>query len=324
MDEFALIDAFTEAFEEAFEVESPRELVLGPGDDCALLEVAEGEELCVSVDSLVADTHFPANAPAALVGYRALAVSVSDLAAMGAKPLAFLVALSAADIDEDWIGELARGMARLASPFGLGIAGGNLARGPLNLTITVLGSVPHSRALRRGGARPGDQVFVSGSLGEAGLGLALAGDYRDPDLDVLLGAVQGTSLHPLRRYFLPAPRLELGQRLREVATAAIDVSDGILADLGHICAASKVGARLELARLPLGPGVGPEAASAGDDYELCFTAPRERGAELVALGRALRMDLTRVGAVVEGSGVTCVNAAGKPVTVEKAGFRHFR
>ncbi|MEE9254599.1 MAG: thiamine-phosphate kinase [Pseudomonadales bacterium] len=320
MDEFALIDAFIEAFE----VEAPAELVLGPGDDCALLEVGEGEELCVSVDSLVADTHFPAKAPAALVGYRALAVSLSDLAAMGAKPLAFLVGLSAQDIDEDWIGELARGMTRLASPLGVSVAGGNLARGPLNLTVTVLGSVPRSRALRRSGARPGDQVFVSGCLGEARLGLQRARDYRDSDLDALLGAAQGTSLHLLRRYFLPAPRLELGRRLRGLATAAIDLSDGILADLRHICRASKVGARLELARLPLGPGVGLEAASAGDDYELCFTAPAQRAPDLVALSSALGIDITLVGAVVEGAAITCLNADGECVDVEQAGFRHFR
>lgn len=320
MDEFALIDTFLEAFD----VAEPRELVLGPGDDCALLAVAEDEELCISVDSLISDTHFPAQAPATLVGYRALAVSLSDLAAMGAKPIAFLVALSVEQPDRRWIRELALGMRELAEPMNVAVAGGNLASGPLNLTITVIGSVPRGQGLRRSGARQGDQIFVSGRLGEAQLGLARAREYREPDLEPLLGATPGSPLHPIRRYFLPTPRLELGQRLRGIATAAIDLSDGLLADLGHICVASGIGARLELARLPLGAGVVVEGAFSGDDYELCFTVPGRRTADVVALSEELRMDLTLIGTMVEDEGITCVDAAGTPLAVEPRGFRHFR
>lgn len=320
MDEFALIDAFLEAFD----VAEPRELVLGPGDDCALLALAEDEELCISVDSLISDTHFPAQAPATLVGYRALAVSLSDLAAMGAKPIAFLVALSVERPDLRWIRELAFGMRELAMPMNVAVAGGNLANGPLNLTITVIGSVPRGQGLRRGGARPGDQIFVSGRLGEAQLGLARAREYREPDLEPLLRAAPGSPLHPIRRYFLPTPRLELGQRLRGIATAAIDLSDGLLADLGQICSASGIGARLELAQLPLGAGVVVEGAFSGDDYELCFTVPGSRTADVDALSEELRMDLTLIGTTVEDEGITCVDAAGKPSAVEPHGFRHFR
>ncbi len=204
------------------------------------------------------------------------------------------------------------------------VAGGNLANGPLNLTITVIGSVPRGQGLRRGGARPGDQIFVSGRLGEAQLGLTRAREYREPDLEPLLRAAPGSPLHPIRRYFLPTPRLELGQRLRGIATAAIDLSDGLLADLGQICSASGIGARLELAQLPLGAGVVVEGAFSGDDYELCFTVPGSRTADVVALSEELRMDLTLIGTTVEDEGITCVDAAGKPSAVEPHGFRHFR
>ncbi|MEJ2130665.1 MAG: thiamine-phosphate kinase [Gammaproteobacteria bacterium] len=302
----------------------PPELVLGPGDDCALVDTPEGEQLCVSVDSLVAGIHFPVGAPPALGGYRALAVSLSDLAAMGAKPIGFLVALTAENPDADWVREFARGMAALARPLGIGVAGGNLASGPLNVTITVFGSVPRGRALRRDGAKPGDQVFVSGRLGDGHVGLGLARDYRQGDLGPLQEAKPGSALYPIARYFLPTPRLELGLALRGLASAVIDLSDGLLADLGHVCRASGVGATLEVSRVPLNAGVMLEDALAGDDYELCFTAPSEHAAAIAALAKKMRIDLTLVGSMKPGSEITCVDASGMRVAVQSSGYRHFR
>ena len=306
---------------------------LGPGDDAALLALPDGEQLAMSVDTLLPDVHFPTRGHPELVGYRALAVSASDLAAMGADPLGALVALVLpADRSLDWVRGLARGMARASAAFKLPIVGGNLARGGCSVSVSVQGSVPAADALVRSGAQPGDGVWVSGQFG--GAALALEG-YEAGPRDMGAGGADTRTVaqpaHPLeiavpehltaamRRYYCPQPRLPLGRHLRGRASAAIDVSDGLVADLGHLCRASGVGVELWAAALPNFPGASIEQVLfGGDDYELCFCAP----ANAIAPQFAEEWQLTQIGRVV---------AAGEPsggisldgVSLSTKGFDHF-
>lgn len=299
MTEFELIDAVVRELGDAAVGEWVR---LGPGDDASISALPADAELVSSIDALLADVHFPRAAGAELVGYRALMVSASDLAAMGAEPSFALVALSLERADVAWLRALARGMARASRAIGLPLAGGNLARGPLGISVSVHGHVPAGTALRRDGARPGDDVYVTGTLGGAAAALARGGLERcaGPDgLDALSS-----------RYFLPHARIAAGRALRGRASSAIDVSDGLTQDLGHVCAASGVAIELAAAALPLAPGATLEhALGGGDDYELCFTAVREPG--------DLGVPVTRIGRVVAGAGVS---VDGRPVDT---GFRHF-
>lgn len=283
------------------------------GEDCALLDLAPGEELAVSTDAMVAGRHFPEGAAADLVARRALAGSASDLAAMGARPLGCTLALTLPEIDPPWLAQLSRGLARGTSELKLPLLGGDTTRGPLTLTLTVLGALPRGQALRRGGGRPGESVWVSGSLG--GAAAALEFPTMAPD-------------EPLQqRYWLPAPRLELGQALRGLATAAIDLSDGLLADLGHLCRASGCGALIDPLRLPLHAQalerLGEDRAralalSGGDDYELCFASGVPAG-QIEALGRRLGVALHRIGELVAEPGVSLVGAE----TPRHTGYQHF-
>lgn len=326
-DEFALIERFLAFFDRA----AMRALPLGPGDDAALLSVPPGETLAISTDTLIAGRHFPITMPAELIGWRALAVNLSDLAAMGATPYAFLVAITLPEPDVQWIEDCARGMATLARLHGAALAGGNLSRGELSLTITALGHVAAEESLRRSGAQVGDAVFVSGEIGLAGIGLreALAlgaGDW--PSLAQLRAGTAGSKA--LARYATPEPRIALGVALRGIATAALDISDGLLADLGHLCRASGVGAQLQLSSLPL-PQLNIELTltssgadafayiTAGDDYELCFTVPSARIADVASLARQLGIRVTRIGQIVEGNRVSIDGA----VAPERVGYRHF-
>ena len=250
---------------------------LGIGDDAALLDVPVGETLAVTSDTLVAGRHFPPDTAAFDIGWKALAVNLSDLAAMGARPLGVTLALTLPEADEDWLAAFAAGFFALAEREGVPLVGGDTTRGPLSLTVTALGSVPPAQALRRDGARPGDLLCVSGMVGDAGLGLALA-----------LGGDPVPKLSPAARLLVrerldrPEPRLALGLALRGLASAAMDISDGLAQDLGHLLAASGgLGARLALEQLPLSPALlaCPStqaltwALTAGDDYELLFTVP---------------------------------------------------
>jgi thiamine-monophosphate kinase len=274
----------------------------GPGDDSAVTAVPPGMELVSSIDTLVGGVHFPVAAGAELVGYRALMVSASDLAAMGAVGGFALVALSLERGDADWLRLLTRGLRRAAADAGLAVVGGNLARGPLTITVSVHGYVPEARALFRSGARNGDDVFVTGTLGAAAAALARGGldDCRaEDDLDELS-----------RRYFLPRARIVEGQMLRGFASSAIDLSDGLLQDLGHVCAASRVGVELESVRIPVARGATLEQAlCGGDDYELCFTG---RGTP-----PQLDIPVQRIGRVVEDPGV---RLDGRPAA---GGYQHF-
>ncbi|MDE2234822.1 MAG: thiamine-phosphate kinase [Gammaproteobacteria bacterium] len=298
------------------------DVVMGIGDDAAILSVPPGMQLAASVDSLVAGVHFPEHMPPAAVGHRSLAVNLSDLAAMGAQPAWALLALTLPQADDAWLLEFSRGFFALARRCQVALVGGNLALGPLNITIAVHGLVPGGQALLRSGARPGDHIYVSGWLGDAARGLQ--------ELPAVPGAAAGDS--GIARFCYPEPRLQAGMALRGIASAAIDVSDGLAADLDHILQASGTGARLQVDALPLSPWLlehcGREQAvnlalTGGDDYELCFTVPAARLPQLNARLQALGAAVTRVGEITAGGGLQCVRADGTPWPLAATGYQHF-
>lgn len=298
-------------------------VVLGVGDDAAILQPAPGEQLLVSTDTLVAGRHFPLCTAPADIGWKSLAVNLSDLAAMGAAPRWCLLALTLPVADPAFLAAFADGFWALAEQAGISLVGGDTTRGPLTITVTVIGTVAAGQALRRDGAQVGDDIYVSGTLGDAGLGLALA-EGRAP---VLAAAEQRAALAALNR---PQPRLALGQALRGLATSAIDISDGLAQDLGHILERSGVGASLDAASLPLSAALracDPAQArrwalGAGDDYELCLTAPPRLAPVLVALAQELSVTLTRIGQIEAGSGLRILDQ-GRPLSAP-AGFQHFQ
>ncbi|HTT08128.1 MAG TPA: thiamine-phosphate kinase [Gammaproteobacteria bacterium] len=292
------------------------DVALGIGDDAALLRPPPGQELAVSTDTLIAGVHFREDAAPAGIGYRALAVNLSDLAAMGAEPAWVILALTLPAADEEWLTGFSAGFFELAEAHGVALVGGNTARGPLNITLTVIGFVPEGGALRRDGARPGDAIYVSGTLGDAGFALE---NWRGAD-----DAAR-------RRLLRPMPRVALGLALRGIASGAVDISDGFAADLGHILERSRVGAHVEVDRLPLSPALKAldraaaqrYALSSGDDYELCFTVPPAREASLAEIGVRCGCTLTRVGEITAGKGLHLTASEGGAVTLERTGYRHF-
>ncbi|MGB9429750.1 MAG: thiamine-phosphate kinase [Gammaproteobacteria bacterium] len=295
---------------------------LGIGDDAAVLRVPAGQELAVSVDTLVAGVHFPAGLAADAVGHRALAVNLSDLAAMGAEPAWALLALTLPETDERWIAGFARGLFALAQDFNVALVGGNLARGPLNVSVTVHGFVPTGQALTRSGAGPGDQIFVTGHLGDAAAGLQKLQARADAHARDAC----------IRRFAFPEPRIEVGMALRGIASAAIDISDGLAADLGHILEASGVGARLDVECVPLSSALLKHgsreqaqtlALVGGDDYELCFSVPSERLAMLESRKDKLDCTVTGIGQVTEVLGLRCVGKNGMDWKLNDLGYKHF-
>jgi thiamine-monophosphate kinase len=292
------------------------DVVAGPGDDAALLRPPPGADLVQTVDTCLEGVHFPAGLSAADVGWRSLAVNLSDLAAMGAEPAWALLSLSMPRADEAWLEGFARGYAELAVPAGLDLVGGDMLRGPLGVTFALTGFVPPGRALRRAGARPGDGIWVSGTLGGGAAGLAA---WRRGDA---AGAAP---------FLRPWPRLAEGRALRGIASAAIDVSDGLAQDLGHLLAAGGLGAVLELDALPLDPAAaraGPEAAArmalyGGDDYALCFTVPVEQEAALAELAADWQAPPARIGRIRAVGGLELLRG-GRPVRLESGGWDHFR
>ena len=294
---------------------------LGVGDDAALVEVGAGKELAISSDMLVCGTHFMADADPFLLGHNTLAVNLSDLAAMGAVPRWATLALALPDADEDWLQKFSAGFFALADAHGVELIGGDTTRGPLNLCVTILGEVPRGRALRRDGAQFGDDIWVSGTPGQAALGLAC-----EQGRLTLYDQVRDDCLKALHQ---PQPRVALGLALRGIARSAIDISDGLLADLGHLLQRSAAGAELEIETLPIvGTGVEQELAqqcalTGGDDYELCFTAPATARDTLAALADQLPLALTRIGQIRAGHGCVVRDAAGREMKIEKAGYDHF-
>lgn len=298
--------------------------VLGPGDDCALLAPSPGMELAITTDMLVSGTHFLPGTDPRQLGWKTLAVNLSDLAAMGARPRWVLLAGSLPDADEDWLAAFADGLFACAQRYGVDLVGGDTTRGPLNLCLTALGEVPAGGALRRDGARVGDEVWVSGQPGLAALGLA-----QLQERTALPDALATRCIAALQQ---PTPRVELGLALqqRQLASAAIDVSDGLLADLGHIAERSGVDAELfdnQLPRLPIGADARLARhcqLAGGDDYELVFTAPAAKRHQLAELAAQLDLPLWRIGRIVDGGGeVRLLDESGNALPLAGKGFDHF-
>ena len=310
-----------------------RRAALGVGDDCALLQPSAGCQIAVSSDMLVQGRHFFPDADPEQLGHKALAVNLSDLAACGAQPLAFTLALALPDADAAWLAPFAQGLLALADAHGCELVGGDTTRGPRNICITVFGEVPsvsgRSHALLRSGAQPGDDLYISGTLGDARLALeAMSGQWQlPPDLFARAAA----------RLHRPDPRVALGQALRGLAHAAIDISDGLLGDLGHVLTASGVGARLDATTLaPLlkchGPAldaVVPPAhqlhcvLAGGDDYELAFTAPVSARSAIEAAARACATPVTRIGSITAEAGAQVVDGRGHAISGPWPSFDHF-
>jgi thiamine-monophosphate kinase len=294
-------------------------LRLGIGDDAAVVDVPDGESLVVTTDTLNSGIHFLPSTPAENIGHKALAVNLSDLAAMGARPRWVTLNLSLPEADQAWVDAFMVGFYTLAGRFGVSLVGGDTCAGPMSITVTALGSVTEGRCLTRAGARPGDIVLVSGHLGDAAL--ALAGMKSGEPVSARLAAA-------LER---PMPRVELGRALAGVATACIDLSDGLLADLGHLCKASGLGARLDLVSLPASSGLsGLDEQTrwnlqlgGGDDYELCFTIDPAIVESLAGKGGFDDLAITRVGEMTPEEGIRCLTPDGTDFQPERSGFGHF-
>lgn len=298
-------------------------VVLGVGDDCALLQPPAGQQLAVSIDTLVSGVHFPADAEPALIGERALRVALSDLGAMGAKPLWFTLALTLPKPDATWLQAFSSGLMNAAGLYSCPLVGGDTTRGPLTISIQVHGSVAPGRALRRSGARADDWVFVTGDLGDGAAALALLNNEFE--------AGKAAHAYLMDRFYRPRPHIRTGELLAGVASAAIDISDGLLADLGHICAASRVGAIVDVEQLPLSEVVIAKAEPAqreawalagGDDYQLCFTVPRKRAGLVQTWIDNKLINATLIGKIVQEPGVRC-RKAGRDYTPAAKGYTHF-
>lgn len=304
---------------------SRRDVDTGIGDDCALLNVPEKQTLAISTDTLVSGIHFLPDIDPADLAYKALAVNISDLAAMGADPAWLTLALTLPSVDEDWLKAFSDSLFEQLNYYDMQLIGGDTTRGPLSMTLGIHGYVPVGRAIKRSGAKPGDWIYVTGTPGDSAAGLAILQDR-------LQVSDQTDETYLIQRHLRPTPRVLHGQALRNLASSAIDLSDGLISDLGHILKASGCGARIDLDALPYSPviqrHVDPEQAlrwalSGGEDYELCFTVPElNRGALEVAVGH-LGVPVTCIGqmsADVEGLNFT---REGKIVTLDWKGYDHF-
>lgn len=298
--------------------------LLGVGDDAALLQASDGNVLAVSTDMLVSGTHFLPDADPYLLGHKTLAVNLSDMAAMGATPRWATLSIALPGADEAWLKEFSAGFFLLAQQYGVELVGGDTTRGPLNLCVTIIGEVPAQKALRRSGAKVGDEIWVSGSLGDAALALA--------HLQGIITLDEAAFAACVPRLHQPQPRVALGIALRGIASSAIDISDGLLADLGHILEASRVGAKVDFSLLPVSPNLrlhlnqklGKQCAlSGGDDYELCFTAPRALHTKLLSIAAKLNLPLTPIGEIVAGRECIVHDASGNPIKLEHSGYDHF-
>ena len=308
-----------------FKRERPGRAALGIGDDCALLTPAPGRQLAISSDMLVEDRHFFAGADPFMLGHKSLAVNLSDLAAMGARPVGFTLALALPGADPVWLDGFSRGLFALADAFDCELVGGDTTKGPLNICITVFGELAPGHALRRDAAQVGDDIWISGTLGDARL--ALGADWKE----VALGPEEHAQA--AQRMHLPSPRIALGLALaaQPVAHAALDISDGLVGDLGHILAASRVGATLDADALPAGTVLARQelalrrrfTLAGGDDYELCFTAPVANREAVLEAGRVSGTAVTRVGRIEAEPGLRLVDADGTPLALKLSGWDHF-
>ncbi|MEW8427467.1 MAG: thiamine-phosphate kinase [Candidatus Thiodiazotropha sp.] len=300
-----------------------RDVLLGIGDDAALIRVPKGMDLALSVDTLVAGVHFFPEIPPADLGYKVLAVNLSDLAAMGAEPAWVTLALTIPQIDDQWIAGFCSGFTELATRFDLQLVGGDTTAGPLSVTVQVQGLIPAGEGLRRSGAVAGDDIYVTGGLGDAALALRCKQQGTDQREDM-----EQLSM----RLDRPVPRVEAGIALRGIASSAIDISDGLVADLGHILKSSGVGARVTLDNLPMSPAVAAAleesgdwamVVAGGDDYELCFTVPPERRDQLAEIEKQAGVAITRIGVVEARAGLRCLHGDGSLWQPDRGGFEHF-
>lgn len=313
--EFALIERYFKTLTRASE-----SVLLGIGDDCALLVPRADQVLAVSIDTQVEGVHFPVGAPAEDIGSRVACCALSDLAAMGAKPLWATLALTLPHIDDNWLAGFSTGLGSVLARFNISLIGGDTTRGPLTITLQVHGEVAASRALRRQNAKPGELICVTGYLGDGAAALACEQGKFAPSA--------AAAAYLRARFYRPEPCIETGMALAGIASAAIDISDGLLADLGHILQASQVAAQINLQALPINPlwanSAGPEQAQnwalfGGDDYQLCFTLPAH---QLPQLQQSLQVKITPIGAIRAGSGLECLYE-GQLVQPSGGGFAHF-
>jgi len=303
----------------------PGRAALGIGDDCALLAPSPGMQIAISSDMLVEGRHFFAGADPRMLGHKCLAVNLSDLAAMGARPVGFTLALALPQADAGWLEAFSTGLFALADAHGCELIGGDTTKGPLNICITIFGELAPGHALRRDAAKVGDDLWISGALGEARL--ALAGYRNEMALDAPQLQQAGLRMH------MPSPRVALGMALSALplAHAAIDISDGLVGDLGHILAASDVGSTLDVDALPAGPVLAMQpldlrrrfCAAGGDDYELCFTAPPANRAAIIAAAAQAGTAVTRVGRIDAAPGLRLVDSQGTALDLKLSGFDHF-
>ena len=299
---------------------------LGVGDDAALIQICTGHQLAVSADMLVAGTHFLANCPAYFVGWKSLAVNISDMAAMGATPKWATLAIGLPKIDEDWLAEFSRGFFACADAFGVSLIGGDTTRGPLNISVQIMGEVPIGKALRRDGAKVGDEIWVSGILGAAALGLAQLKNILPEN--TLSAEEKQTCINALQA---PQPRVALGLALEDIAHSAIDISDGLLADLGHIVERSTLGANLYWEHVPhvhVSNGIDTSrlqnlCLAGGDDYELCFTAPASQHNAIVAIGKKLNLKLSAIGETTQKTNLNLYDKNHQLVKLKTSGYDHF-
>lgn len=317
LNEFELIEKYFQRDLGGFGV------ALGIGDDCALLQPPEAKSMAVSMDTLVGGNHFPKNADPELIAERAMRVNLSDLAAMGAEPLWFSLGLTMPSADPHWLDGFSRGLFQAANLYNCSLIGGDTTRGPLSITIQVMGSVSTESALQRGNAKVGDTIYVTGYVGDGAAAVAVIKN----ELSVGKSAFNYFMSH----YYRPTPRISEGQALRGIASAAIDISDGLMADLGHICKASGVGAVIDLERVPVSEAVKKLAKkeklvewalSGGDDYQLCFTVPEEHANDMERLIRQNKIAATAIGEITPGDDVTCMSK-GRVLNVSAMGFQHF-
>jgi thiamine-monophosphate kinase len=320
MDEFELISRYFSRLGSA-----RADVLLGVGDDAAILRAPDDADLAAAVDTIVCGRHFPEGSEARSIGHRALAVNLSDLAAMGARPAWALLALTLPQADPDWLEGFARGFGDLARAHEVMLVGGDTTAGPLAVSVQIIGHVPRGAALRRGGGREGDLLAVTGTIGDAGAGLALATGALATDDAAAAGELR-------RRFEYPTPRVEFGMAARGLASAAMDLSDGLAGDLPKLAAASGTGALVDVARLPLSRALtavaGAQSArdfalGGGDDYELLVTVPPAHFDALAARAKALNLTLTAIGELRRGNDVQWV-LEGRPYVPAVAGYSHFR
>jgi thiamine-monophosphate kinase len=301
---------------------------IGVGDDCAVVVPPEGKQLATTVDTLVAGVHFPNNTSAEDIAYKSIAVSISDLAAMGATPAWLTLALTMPDANSQWLQSFAKSFGETAKMFELQLIGGDTTRGPLSVTVQATGFVEPNHIMRRDSARPGDSIYVTGSLGDASLGLKLLSNADNSQVD------QNVLGHCLNRLNRPVPRIEFGCAVAEYCTCAIDISDGLVADLGHILKASHYGAEIIVDTVPISTELRSYfdamgaidwemVISGGDDYELCLVIAEQHVSTVTSLAESMNLPLTRIGAINLEPELRIMYASGESLTINKSGYRHF-